>query len=285
MNRWAWKQQKPTSDDKNPGNRSILIMGILNATPDSFSGDGRIHSGELIAHGLSMIEDGADILDIGGESSRPFSAPLDAGEEMRRVLPVIRELRRLSSIPLSIDTRHVDTARAALDEGADIVNDITGMADPEMRSLAIETDASVVIMHMQGTPGDMQRMPVYDNVVLEVAEFLQLQTQKLISEGMDPDRIAVDPGIGFGKTLEHNLELIRNLDRLRVGNCPVLLGVSRKSMVGTMLGTPVEQRLEGSLAAAAAGVCRGADILRVHDVAETRKFFKIFLQSIGDRRI
>ncbi|MBN1878752.1 dihydropteroate synthase [bacterium] len=260
-------------------------MGILNVTPDSFSGDGRLDARESVEMGLRMVEAGADILDVGGESSRPFADPVDDNQEMDRVLPVIRGLREQSDVPISIDTRHVRTARAALDEGAVIVNDIRGLSDPAMRKLIAETCAGTVIMHMQGDPSIMQTAPAYDDVVMDVSECLKQRVTQAVHDGIDPSRIAVDPGIGFGKTLEHNLQLIRYLDRIRVEDCALLLGASRKSMIGALLGVPVNQRLEGSLAAAAAGVCRGADVIRVHDVAETRRFLTVFLNILGDRQI
>ncbi|MGB3975979.1 MAG: dihydropteroate synthase [bacterium] len=252
------------------------IMGILNATPDSFSGDGTLDHLELIDRGLSMLDQGADILDIGAESSRPFSIPIDEEEERRRVLPVIKGLRKLTDAPLSIDTRRHRTARAALDEGVDMINDITGLIDPDMRHLAAERSVGVIVMHMKGAPENMQRAPVYADVLTEVKSFLRSRIDQALKDGIAPDKLIVDPGIGFGKTLEHNLTLIRNLNRIRINNCPVLLGVSRKSMIGEILNLPVDARIEGSLAAAAVGVLNGADILRVHDVMETRRFFTVF---------
>jgi dihydropteroate synthase len=260
---------------------SPMIMGILNATPDSFSGDGLLIPEELVRRGLAMLEQGADMLDIGGESSRPFSDPVSEEEERRRVLPVIRGLRKQTDASLSIDTRHVQTARAALDEGVDIINDISGLSSPDMRRLISERGVRAVIMHMLGTPSTMQTAPVYDDVVSDVALFLQSRADLAVKDGIAPDRLIVDPGIGFGKTLEHNLALIQNLEAIRIFDCPVLLGVSRKSMIGSILNLPVESRIEGSLAAAAAGVLNGADILRVHDVQETRRFFTVFQRVTG----
>lgn len=257
------------------------IMGILNATPDSFSGDGLLIPEELVHRGLTMLEQGADMLDIGGESSRPFSHAVSEEEERRRVLPVIRGLRKQTDAPLSIDTRHVQTARAALDEGVNIINDISGLSSPEMRCLVSERGVRAVIMHMLGSPSTMQTAPVYDDVVAEVSAFLQSRADMAVKDGIAPDNLIVDPGIGFGKTLEHNLTLIRNLDAIRVFDCPILLGVSRKSLIGSILNLPVDSRLEGSLAAAAVGVLNGADILRVHDVPETRRFFMVFQRLTG----
>lgn len=285
MNRWVWRQTSPRSNHPGSPVPAVRIMGILNATPDSFSGDGCLDAGELVDRGLAMLDNGADILDIGGESSQPFAAPVDQEQEAARVLPLIRGLRKQTDAPLAIDTRHAQTAQAALDEGVDIINDITGLVDPEMGRLAAGSGASVVIMHMQGTPATMQKAPAYRDVVTEVAAFLEHRVETAIRAGIEPERIAVDPGICFGKTLEHNLELIRNLDRVRVADCPVVLGVSRKSMIGTILGVSVDHRLEGSLAATAVGICRGADVIRVHDVAATRRFLTVFLTVLGDRRI
>ncbi len=257
------------------------IMGVLNATPDSFSGDGNLDHRVLIDRGLSMLDQGADILDIGAESSRPFSTPIDEKEERRRVLPVIKGLRKYTDAPLSVDTQHYLTARAALDEGVNIINDITGLNHPDMRSLAAERGVKVIVMHMQGTPANMQTDPVYTNVITEVAEFFQTRIDQAVKDGISLNKLIIDPGIGFGKTLEHNLSLIHNLDRIRVNDCPILLGVSRKSMIGEILNLPVNARIEGSLAAAVVGVLNGANILRVHDVMETHRFFTVFHRMIG----
>jgi len=254
----------------------VNIMGVLNATPDSFSGDGTLETGKLVERGLMMIEQGAGSLDIGGESSAPYTDPVAAPEVTARVIPVLRALRRQTRVPLAVDTYHVETARAAVDAGADIINDITGFRNPEMIRLAAGAGAGIVIMHMQGQPRTMQDHPSYRNVVEEVRDFLHERVDAAVAGGIPEERIILDPGIGFGKNLDHNLSLIRNLDALRKNTCRILLGASRKSMIGQILDTPVYERLEGSLAAAAAGVMNGADIVRVHDVLETRRFLTVF---------
>jgi dihydropteroate synthase len=261
--------------------KPIGIMGVLNATPDSFSGDGSLQTAVLVDRALKMLSDGADILDIGGESTRPNALPVSFKDEIQRVIPVVKEIRKRSRAQISIDTRNVETAKAALDEGVDIINDITGFEKKEMLHLARSARCKIIVMHMQGTPETMQRKPAYSNVVSDVAGFLANRVNDALYAGIEMKRIIVDPGIGFGKTLEHNLELIRNLDTIRPAECPILLGVSRKSMIGTILDLPVDQRLEGSLAAAVAGYLNGADIIRVHDVIETSRFFKVFNYVMG----
>ncbi|MBN1295625.1 dihydropteroate synthase [bacterium] len=254
----------------------IGIMGILNASPDSFSGDGESDPQLLADRGMAMLAMGATCLDIGGESSAPFTEPVPEEIVTARVIPVIGELRRRTDRPIAVDTYHVATARAAIDAGADIINDITGLRKAEMIRLVADTGADVVIMHMQGEPRTMQAKPVYADVVEEVRLFFEERIRVAGDHGIDPSRIILDPGIGFGKTLEHNLALIRNVDRLRVASCRMLLGASRKSMIGMILGAPAMERLEGSLAAVAAGVVSGADMVRVHDVAETHRFLTVF---------
>lgn len=258
------------------GTSDVKIMGILNATPDSFSGDGILDTGKLVERGLMMLEHGAHCLDVGGESSAPYSDPVADSEVTARVIPVIRELRRQTALPLAVDTYHIDTARAAVEAGADIINDIRGLRNPEMVQLAADAGTGVIIMHMQGEPRTMQDNPVYENVVTDVRTFLHDRYAAAVAGGVLPERIILDPGIGFGKTLEHNLSLIRNLTALRKDNCRLLLGASRKSMIGQILDAPVYERVEGSLAAVAAGVLCGADIIRVHDVLETRRFMEVF---------
>ncbi len=272
-----------TQSDLNTSKKqpSITIMGVLNATPDSFSGDGVMQPTILVKRGLKMLSDGAQILDIGGESSRPSAVPVSSKEEMQRIMPVIRSIRKQTDALISVDTRNPDTAKAALDEGVDILNDISGFQSNEMLALANRTKCHIVIMHMQGLPKTMQNEPVYSDVVSEVGHFLSERVQDALNAGIDLSKIIVDPGIGFGKTLCHNLQLVQNLQKIRVYNCPILLGVSRKSMIGNILDLPVDQRLEGSLATAAVGFLNGADIIRVHDVAETSRFFKTFIRVMG----
>ncbi|MBI2089998.1 MAG: dihydropteroate synthase [Deltaproteobacteria bacterium] len=253
------------------------LVGILNVTPDSFSDGGRyLNADEAIAHGVRLAEEGADLIDIGGESTRPGARPVSAEEELERVLPVIRGLRRAVAIPLSIDTYKSRVARAALDEGADVVNDISALRfDPAMASLVVTENVPVVLMHMQGTPRTMQKRPFYRDVVAEVTDFLSERFRFALAEGVKPEQIVVDPGIGFGKDLEHNLALLRDLSALGSLGRPILVGPSRKTFVGKILGIGPEGRLEGSLAAAVAAVLAGANMIRMHDVREARRAIAI----------
>jgi dihydropteroate synthase len=247
-----------------------LICGILNVTPDSFSDGGKWASpGAAAARGLEMEKQGADLLDIGGESSRPGSAPVSFEEEGHRVLPVIKALAPRLKIPISIDTCKPEIARLAVKAGADIINDITGFKDPAMIEAAAASGAGAIIMHMRGEPRTMQADPVYKDVVEEVKAFLAERAAALAKAGVK--RIILDPGIGFGKTLEHNLALIARLGEIRALGYPVLLGVSRKKFIGTLAGGEPEERLSGTIAACAAGAANGADIIRVHDVPECRQ--------------
>lgn len=253
------------------------LVGILNVTPDSFSDGGRyLNADEAIAYGVRLAEEGADLIDIGGESTRPGARPVSAEEELERVLPVIRGLRRAVAIPLSIDTYKSRVARAALDEGADVVNDISALRfDPAMASLVVTENVPVVLMHMQGTPRTMQERPFYRDVVAEVRDFLSERFRFALAEGVKPEQIVVDPGIGFGKDLEHNLALLRDLSALEALGRPILVGPSRKTFVGKILGIGPEDRLEGSLAAAVAAVLAGANMIRMHDVREARRAIAI----------
>ncbi len=247
-----------------------LVCGILNATPDSFSDGGRWASpGDAAARGMEICEQGADLLDIGGESSRPGSAPVSAEEEGHRVLPVIKALAPRLKIPISVDTCKPEIARLAVKAGADIINDITGFTDPEMIEAAASSGAGVIVMHMRGSPRTMQADPVYADVVEEVKSFLAERAAALEKAGVR--NIILDPGIGFGKTLRHNLALIAGLSRIRALGFPVMLGVSRKKFIGTLTGGGPEDRLGGTIAACAAGAVNGADIIRVHDVLECRR--------------
>ncbi|MBN1354818.1 dihydropteroate synthase [bacterium] len=255
--------------------RPIRIMGILNATPDSFSGDGATDTEILIERGLQMIEDGADILDVGGESSRPFAAPVSPEEEQKRVLPVIRGLSKRTAVPVSVDTRNWQVAQAAVDQGARMVNDITGLHDPDMIRVVAGSNVDVVVMHMRGTPVTMQVDPRYEDVIAEIISFLNARIEQAVRSGVIKDRIIIDPGLGFGKKLDHNISIIRHLDRFRSMGYPVLVGPSRKSFIGEILNLPVHDRLEGTLAAV--GVCMffGADIIRVHDVKAVARYAKM----------
>lgn len=261
------------------------LMGILNVTPDSFSDGGEYFTLEdAVAQGLRLEEAGADILDIGGESTRPFSEPVAAEEEIRRVCPVIESLAKRLSIPISIDTTKAAVARSALDAGATIVNDIAALRfDPDMAPLAAERKVPVILMHMLGTPKTMQVDPHYDDVIEDIRAFLKDAVQRAIQAGIPKDRIVVDPGIGFGKTLAHNLNLIRRLGELASLDCPILMGPSRKSFVRNILkqhlreGTdPDRERIiHGTMGAVAACILNGAHILRVHDVARIKPLVEV----------
>ncbi len=246
-------------------------MGILNVTPDSFSDGGRyLAPAELERRVEELIGQGADIIDIGGESTRPFAEPVPAEEELRRVLPAVAAVRRCSAeIPISIDTTKAEVARRALELGADMINDVSAMRfDPEMAAVAREHRCPVIIMHMQGEPRTMQRDPRYHDVVAEVHAFLAERVTTLRDQGIEAE-IIVDPGIGFGKTLAHNLSLLRHLDRFHDLGCPVLVGHSRKSFLAGLLDLPVGERDEATALVSAWCLLQGADILRVHDVGRT----------------
>jgi dihydropteroate synthase len=247
------------------------IMGILNVTPDSFAGGGKIPSvQEAVDRGVQMEKDGADIIDVGGESTRPGSGPVSVGEELKRVIPVIRELVQTVSIPISIDTTKSDVAQAAISEGAQMVNDVSaGTGDPAMIPFVATTKASIVLMHARGTPRTMQQNPQYKDVGLEVTEFLL--DKALTAERAGITQIMIDPGIGFGKTLQHNIDLIHELPMLQAKKYPVLVGPSRKSFIGSILDLPVEERLEGTAAAVAACIFYGAHMVRVHDVKAMKR--------------
>ena len=249
-----------------------LVMGILNVTPDSFSDGGTfIDPNAAVDHALEMIAQGADIIDIGGESTRPGADPVSAEDEIRRTVPVIEKIREQSNIPISIDTTKSDVARLALEAGADIINDISAFeSDPAMAELAAESGAGVILMHMKGSPRTMQSNPVYGNVIEEVRDYLTSRIDMAIQHGVARNRIVIDPGIGFGKTLGHNLALLRGLPALAECGYPLLVGASRKSFIGQLTGrtAPIARRA-GSLGAAAWVVVNGAHILRVHDVLDT----------------
>lgn len=247
-----------------------LIMGIINATPDSFSGDGlALDVGRALAQARAFVEDGADILDIGGESTRPGATPVGVEEEIRRVVPLIEALRDLD-VPLSIDSFKPQVMRAALSAGATLINDINALRAPGALELAAASDAAVCLMHMQGTPQTMQDNPAYQDVVAEVGAFLAERSAACLAAGIAPERIVIDPGFGFGKTPGHNLQLLQGLDRLVASGHPVLVGLSRKSLLGKLTGRKVGERVAASVAAAIAAVAHGAAIVRVHDVAATR---------------
>jgi dihydropteroate synthase len=266
-----------TSDQSQQSKPKIMaphIMGIVNVTPDSFSDGGRFGDPQAaINHALQLTEDGADILDIGGESTRPGAAPVPVKEELRRVMPVVEGLVGKTKAALSIDTRKPDVARAAVAAGAAIWNDVSALAhDDASVATAAALDCSIVLMHAQGSPRTMQQDPSYTDVVQEVLGFLAARIEVCAAAGIDRARLIVDPGIGFGKSADHNLALIANLDKFQPLGCPVLLGASRKRFISALdRQGPADQRLGGSLAAVLAGFARGAAIFRVHDVAETRQ--------------
>jgi dihydropteroate synthase len=245
-------------------------MGIVNVTPDSFSDGGRFDSTEaVVSHALRLIEDGADMIDIGGESTRPGATPISVGDEIRRVAPVIEALRRETEIPISIDTRNADVAEVALEAGADLINDISALRhDPRMSAIAVRHDAPVVLMHMLGTPETMQSEPRYRDVVSEVLAFFEERIAAASSAGVR--RIILDPGIGFGKRLEDNLALLRNLETFQRFHRPLLVGPSRKTFIGLLTGALVHDRLAGTLGSCVMAVRFGASMLRVHDVKEVR---------------
>lgn len=255
-----------------------LIMGVVNVTPDSFSDGGETMDADAaVARGRALLAAGADIVDVGGESTRPGALPLDPRDESARVVPVIRALAAAGAV-VSVDTRNARTMAAALDAGAGIVNDVTALTgDPDALALVARRGAFVVLMHMRGDPRTMQDAPRYDDVVGDVADYLAGRVEACVRAGIPRAKIAIDPGIGFGKTVEHNVALIAGLDRLAALGCAVLLGVSRKSFIGRLSrGEDAKNRLSGSLAAMLAGVARGADIVRVHDVAETRQALAVW---------
>ncbi len=258
------------------------IMGIVNVTPDSFSDGGHfLDPAAAIEHAEKLVAAGADILDIGGESTRPYADPVGEDEEMRRVIPVISALKDSVSVPLSIDTYKAAVAREAVIAGAEIINDITGLSDPEMMAVARENKAAVCVMHMLGSPRTMQVDPVYDDVVAGVFRFLQQRRDALVTHGIPVEKICLDPGIGFGKTTEHNLELIRNAEHFHKLGCPILFGPSRKRFIGELQGNPEDNRTAGTLGAAATLATAGIQVLRVHDVRQVRNFFRLYEASGG----
>ncbi len=259
------------------------LMGIVNVTPDSFSDGGRFFEPRAaVDHALALVAQGADIIDIGGESTRPFSTPVPAEEELRRVIPVIAALAGRIGVPVSIDTSKAVVAKEAIQAGAEIINDVTGLTgDPAMVALAAETQAAVCIMHMQGTPQTMQINPTYQDVVEEVGAFLRHRRDALAEAGIPLERVAVDPGIGFGKTTEHNLQLLRNAWRLHELGCPVLVGHSRKGFINRVAGDRNADPLGGTVGVALALARQGVQVLRVHDVGFIRQALVLFEAAGG----
>jgi dihydropteroate synthase len=258
------------------------LMGVVNVTPDSFSDGGLYLDPEAaIAHGRELAEAGAEILDVGGESTRPGAEPVGEKEELRRVVPVIRGLRG-SRFRISVDTSKAAVAAAALEAGAEIVNDVTALrGDPEMASICAEHGASVTLMHMLGEPRTMQEDPRYGDVVAEVKAFLAKRLEVAMAAGIEEDRVWLDPGIGFGKTGAHNMELLRRLGELRELGRPLVIGTSRKSFIGKVDGSPADRRLGGTIASSILAAAEGADVLRVHDVAEMRQALTVAAAILG----
>ena len=257
--------------------KRALVMGILNTTPDSFSDGGRFQSLEFaVSRAEEMISEGVDIIDNGGESSRPGAPPVPLEQELGRVMPVLYALRDMGK-PLSVDTYKPHVMREAILAGVDMINDINGFRAPGALEAVAGSDCALCVMHMQGSPQDMQQNPVYGDVVLEVTAFLRARVDALLAAGIERERICIDPGFGFGKTVEHNYALLRNIDKIQQElGLPVLAGVSRKSMIGAVTGKPVEQRLAGNIGGALAAIAHGARIVRVHDVVETVDAVKVW---------
>lgn len=258
-------------------------MGIVNVTPDSFSDGGQFSDSQAaVNHALELAAEGADILDLGGESTRPYSEPVSVDEELRRVMPVLEAILQQASIPVSIDTSKAAVARSALAAGAEIINDVTGLdGDPQMVQLAVETGAGVCAMHMQGTPQTMQNEPVYGDVVEEILDYLRQRRDRLIAAGVEPDRICLDPGIGFGKTHQHNLTLMANCWRFHELGCPLLVGHSRKGFIAKVLGDKEANRTAGTIGGALSLAAQGVQIIRVHDVQAVRQALLLFEATGG----
>ncbi|MFO1095120.1 MAG: dihydropteroate synthase [Planctomycetaceae bacterium] len=261
-----------------------LLMGIVNTTPDSFSDGGQWHDrGRAVEQALRLAEDGADLLDVGGESTRPGAEPVSLEEELRRTIPVVSDVRRRCKTPISIDTYKSEVAQQALDAGATIVNDISGLRfDPRMVDVCSRHDCGIICMHIQGTPQTMQAAPHYDDVVGDLVGYFRERLRVLADAGVNPQRVVLDPGIGFGKTAEHNLEILSHVAEFRSLGRPVLIGHSRKGFLKKILGRPVDERLSGTIGVAIAAAMQHADILRVHDVAAVRDAL-VAWQAVADR--
>ncbi len=277
INRWKLRTQTLTAG------RIPLLMGIINVTPDSFSDGGKfLDPAAAVDHGLQLADEGADLLDIGGQSTRPGAEPVDADEELRRVVPVVHTLAEQSFVPISVDTDKVTVAREALAAGAEVINDVTGLqGGPAMVSLAAESNCGVCVMHMQGTPQTMQHAPVYDNVVEEIFSYLKDRRDALIEAGVEQSRITLDPGIGFGKTAEHNLALLSNVARFHDLGCPILIGHSRKRFIGEVLDDNEADRGAGTIGVALSLARQGVQIVRVHDVGAVRQALLLYEATGG----
>ncbi len=277
--KWEWNGKRQL-DFERP-----LIMGILNITPDSFSDGGRfLDSNNALKHGERMIEEGADIIDIGGESTRPFSEPVSASKEMERVIPVIKELSGTSNVPISIDTSKPEVAEKALDAGASIVNDVFAARREGMAKLIADTGIPIIMMHMLGEPKTMQENINYTDVMDDIVDFFRERIAYMEDNGVSRDKIILDPGIGFGKTPKNNLEILNRLGELRIFGLPILVGASRKSLIGAVTGREVDERLYGSLSAATIAAMNGANIVRVHDIKETRDAI-LMAEAVMKKRI
>lgn len=260
------------------------IMGIVNVTPDSFSDGGRYDSADkAVAHGLRLVEEGADILDIGGESTRPGATPVGLQQELERVLPVVEQLASRAGVPISIDTYKPEVMQAAIQAGADIVNDVYALRQPGAVEAVAESRAGVCLMHMQGTPQTMQQDPQYTDVETDVRDFLELRMQVAMAAGIARERIVLDPGFGFGKRTVHNVTLLRKLDSLSRLGRPLLVGLSRKSVLGSLTGGDVDARLHASIAASVISAMKGAKILRVHDVKATADALKVVAAVLPEK--
>lgn len=257
------------------------LMAIVNVTPDSFSDGGKfLSSDRAVEQALQLVADGADILDIGGESTRPYADPVSAAEEIDRVLPVIEKLAAETKVPISIDTSKANVAAAAIAAGAEIINDVTGLeGDPEMVGVAVQTKAGVCAMHMQGTPRTMQDDPQYDDVVGDVLSWMRQRKQRLLKAGIAAEKICLDPGIGFGKTFSHNVELLQRADEFLSLDAPILIGHSRKGFLGTLIGDPAVERDSGTLAITLMMASKGIHVVRVHEIAATRRALDVWLKS------
>ena len=254
---------------RQPTNR-VRVMGVINTTPDSFSDGGQFDTTDkALRYAMQLIDDGVDILDIGGESTRPGSQNVDANEELARTIPLIQAIRKESDVQISIDTNKPVVMQQAVAEGANLINSIWALRQDDVLAVAAQSGAAVCLMHMQGTPETMQQNPCYDDVVSEVIEYLRQRIEAAVEAGIARENIIVDPGFGFGKTLQHNLLLLKSLAQLKALDVPLLVGMSRKSMIGTILNKPLDQRLYGSISTAVIAAMQGADIIRVHDVAQT----------------
>jgi len=253
--------------------RKVAVMGVLNLTPDSFYNGGKYTTESRTLRKVEeMVKEGADLIDVGGESTRPGAKEVEVEEEIRRVIPVISKIRELFEIPVSIDTYKAKVAKEALEAGVDMVNDISGLRfDPGLKEVVARSGAAVVLMHIKGTPRDMQNNPRYESLMEEIISYLSESIRLAQKAGIDLEKIIIDPGIGFGKTSQHNLQILNHLGELRSLGRPILIGASRKSFIGNVLGLPLEERLEGSLAAASLAVMQGAKIIRTHDVKPTRR--------------